>query len=126
LRTPPFVLPVSNKCRCGRLFENGYWYNSKEWYDKAQPKEYYTLEHMANFAEGVRPKFAVVKTAASARPHGKSVIREVSATVENALKKAEQGDTIEFFGMSGRGAGESNRWKDSAEKRGVTIKLKGE
>jgi hypothetical protein len=109
------------RCRCGQLPENGYWYDSKEWYDKVQPKEYYTLEYMANMADGIWPPVAVVKTAASARPHGKSVIRGIAATLESALVKAVTGDTVEIFGITGHSTGVPGRWKDSAARRGITL-----
>jgi hypothetical protein len=110
------------RCRCGRLFENGYWYNSKTRYDPGQPKEYLTLEYMADFADGKWPPIAVVKTAASTRPHGKSVIRDTSATIEGALAKAWPGDTVEICGFSTTAL---IRWQDRAARRGVTLAVKG-
>jgi hypothetical protein len=111
------------RCRCGQLPENGYWYNAKGWNDPHQPREYYTLEYMANLADGVWPPVAVVKTAASARPHGKSVVRAVAATVDSALVKAMTGDTVEMYGMTGHGTGVKGRWKDSAARRGITLQM---
>lgn len=110
------------RCRCGWLFENGFWYNSMEQYDPRQPKEYYTLEFMANFAGGIWPPLAVVKTT---RLHGKSVIRDTSATIEGAFNKALPGDTVEVFGMKDWDAGELIRWKDMAAQRNFTLKMEG-
>ncbi|MBN2188276.1 MAG: hypothetical protein JW699_02390 [Chitinispirillaceae bacterium] len=110
------------RCRCGELAANGYWHNTRNRYDPVQPKEYFTLEYMADFAEGKWPPLLVVKTAASARPHGKSVIRDTSATVAGALAKAEPGDTVEVYGFSTKA---SLRWGDSAARRGITVILKG-
>jgi len=114
-----------SRCRCGRLFENGYWYNSKDRYDTGQPKEYFTLEYMANFASGTWPPLAVVKTAASARPHGKSVIRDTSATIEGALAKAEPGDTVDVLTREKIPGMEAARLNDTAAKRGIMLNLKG-
>ena len=55
-------------------------------------------------------------------PHGKSVVRDTSATVEGALAKACPGDTVELFGFSGTA---SVRWQDRAARRGVTLTVKG-
>jgi hypothetical protein len=113
------------RCRCGRLFENRYWYNSKDRYDPGQPKEYFTLEYMADFADGTFPSLAVVKTAALARPHGKSVIRDTSTTIEGALAKAESGDTVVFYGEEKIAGREASRLNGMAAQRGIMLKEKG-
>jgi hypothetical protein len=112
-----------SRCRCGWLPENGYWYNSKDRYDKGQPREYSTLEYMVNFIDGTWPPLAVVKTAALARPHGKSVIRDTSASVEGALAKAEPGDTVEVFSRQAFSGRETARWNAAAVKYSVSVKF---
>ena len=110
------------RCRCGWLYENGYWYNSRtDLYN--QPKEYLTMEYVANFAKGTWPPLVVVKTAAASRPHGSSVIRDTSATIEGALAKAGSGDTVEVLGGTYTIGSEVDLTDSTAAVRNITLKF---
>ena len=81
-----------NKCRCGWLNANGYWYNSRtSLYD--EPKEFLSIEYMHRFASGAWPPLVEVKTAST--PQNPSTIRALCAAIEDGLDSAHSGDTVE-------------------------------